>query len=206
MRLERSTGALFDQQGRQFDPASRRWQPSKTPSRGEIVDLVEALRWLQQESGYPWRAPLGLIGPRQPSEQQIVVAESVGAGVARLGLSLLCGGREGVMEAACRGANQAGGLTIGLLPDNHWDTANPYVSVPIASGIGVARNAIIARASFCLVAVGGGYGTLSEMAFGLQFDRPVFALEGAPSVDGAVLVRDWADLQTAICREILALP
>ncbi len=206
MRLERSTGTLFDQQGRQFDPASRRLQRSKTPSRGEVVDLVEALRWLQQESGHPWRAPLGLIGPRQPSEQQIVVAESVGAGVARLGLSLLCGGREGVMEAACRGATQAGGLTIGLLPDNHWNTANPYVSVPIASGIGVARNAIIARASFCLVAVGGGYGTLSEMAFGLQFGRPVFALEGAPSVDGVVTINDWDELQSAICREILALP
>jgi hypothetical protein len=80
------------------------------------------------------------------------------------------------MEAGCRGTAEHGGISISLLPDATWKAANPCVTIPIATGLGVARNAIIAQAFFCLVAIDGGYGTLSEIAFGLQFGRPVFAL------------------------------
>ncbi|SFC39247.1 hypothetical protein SAMN05428997_106164 [Bosea sp. CRIB-10] len=104
--------------------------------------------------------------------------------MAQHGLQLLCGGKNGVMEAACKGHAAGGGLPIGLLPDEEWQAANPYVAIPIATGIGPARNAIIARSCLVLVAIGGGVGTLSEMALGLQFKRLVLALADAPVVDG----------------------
>jgi hypothetical protein len=109
------------------------------------------------------------------------------------------------MEAACRGAAEYNGISIGLLPDPTWQAANPYVTVPIATGIGVARNAIIAQACFCLVAIGGGYGTLSEIAFGLQFGKPVFALEQSQPVHGVVEIRDWPTLENVLCHLVLRL-
>jgi uncharacterized protein (TIGR00725 family) len=109
------------------------------------------------------------------------------------------------MEEVCRGVAEAGGLSIGLLPDDEPEAANPFVTVPLATGIGVARNALIARAACCLVAIGGGYGTLSEIAFALQFKRPVFLLDGAPSVDGAQACSDAETALDAVARVILAL-
>ena len=92
------------------------------------------------------------------------------------------------------------------MPDDDAAAANPHVSVPIATGIGVARNAIIARAALCLVAVGGSYGTLSEVAFGLQFGRPVIGLCGAPEVVGVHAVADVYAALAAVARTVLALP
>lgn len=196
---------LYDDRGYRFESASRNWLPTATIG-GKPLRLAEAVQWLQRESGTPLRCPIGIIGPRNASARQLETAEVVGTGIARLGLTLLCGGREGVMEAVCRGAAQAGGLTIGLLPDDRWETANPFVTVPIATGIGVARNAMIACASFCLVAIGGGYGTLSEIAYGLQYERPVFALEGAPPIVGVIPIDSWTTLEEALCRVVLNLP
>lgn len=119
------------------------------------------------------------------------------------GLQLLCGGKSGVMEAACKGCLEAGGLPVGLLPDEDWRQANPYVAIPIATGIGPARNALIARAAQALVAVGGGYGTLSEMAFGLHFGRPVLTLGEAPPVEGAEACADVDDAIGRIARHLL---
>jgi uncharacterized protein (TIGR00725 family) len=195
---------LYDDHGRVFEPQTRNWLLAGS-ARGRRLSLAEAVSWLQRDSSSPWRPPVGLIGPRYPSTRQNEIAEIVGMGIAHLGLTLLCGGRQGVMEAACRGAARAGGLTIGLLPDDHWGEANPFVMVPIATGIGVARNAILACASFCLIAIGGGYGTLSEIAYGLQFQRPVFGLEGAPSVTGVKYVDSWTSLEESLCRLVLNL-
>ncbi|MGF1609093.1 MAG: TIGR00725 family protein [Kiloniellales bacterium] len=203
--FDRANGILRDPEGRRFDPVARRWRAARGKPHGDAVTLREALRWLQRDSGQPCRVPIGLIGPRKATARQLRCAETAGAALAELGLTLLCGGREGVMEAACRGVAAAGGLSIGLLPDEHWSSANPYVGVPLASGIGVARNAIIARASLCLVAVGGGNGTLSEIAFALQFGRPVLTLEGAPQVAGVFAYRDWRSLEPALCRIVLGL-
>jgi len=105
-----------------------------------------------------------------------VAAEAVGRALAEAGAVLICGGRGGVMEAACRGAKTAGGITIGILPGTDRREANPYVDIPIVTGIGVARNAIIARTAQAAVAVGGSYGTLSEIAFALAFGVPVVGL------------------------------
>jgi uncharacterized protein (TIGR00725 family) len=90
------------------------------------------------------------------------------------------------MRAASKGAAQAGGLVIGILPTADWGSANEFVSIPVATGIGEARNAIIASACFALVAVGGGHGTLSEIALGLKMERLVITMPDANRVDGAL--------------------
>ena len=96
--------------------------------------------------------------------------------MAEKGAILICGGRGGVMAAACRGAKSGGGLTIGILPGTHRSQANPYVDIPIVTGIGEARNAIITRTAQAVIAIGGSYGTLSEIAFALAFGVPVVGL------------------------------
>jgi len=205
LTLDRAAGALFDAAGRRFDPAARSWQAGGAP-QGAAVATEDAARWLQTETPHRVRAPIGVIGPREPTAEQLAVAEALGAGLAGLGVTVICGGMGGVMAATCRGVEAAGGISIGLLPAEHWSAANPHVTIPVATGIGVARNAIIARAAFCLVAVGGGYGTLSEVAFGLQFGRPVFGLAGAPEVAGLVRLDGAAAAVRAVAACLLALP
>ena len=94
---------------------------------------------LQKSSSTPCRVPVGVIGGRECTDTMAAVAHDLGSALADMGLTVLCGGKGGVMEATCQGVAEANGLSIGLLPDDHWSAANPYVSVPIASGIGVAR-------------------------------------------------------------------
>ena len=203
LRLDAEGGRLHDGRGRVFDPAARRWSEALPGARGEPVPAARALLWLQRESGVPLRTPVAVIGTRTPTPSQAVAAETMGRLLAEHGVTVLCGGRSGVMEAVCRGVAQAGGLSIGLLPDDEPEAANPYVTVPLATGIGVARNALIARAACCLVAIGGGYGTLSEIAFALQFKRPVFLLDGAPVVEGALACSDAGAALDAVAGAIL---
>jgi uncharacterized protein (TIGR00725 family) len=148
-----------------------------------------------QKNGSALRVPIGVIGPRQATSDQLVIAQALGEGLATRGYPVLCGGREGVMEAVCRGVVSRGGTAIGLLPDTDPALANPHVSVAIATGLGEARNAVIARAALCLIAVGNSLGTLSEVALGLHFGKRVFGLGGAPDVAG---VEPCADVQAAL--------
>jgi uncharacterized protein (TIGR00725 family) len=106
----------------------------------------------------------------------LTAAEAVGQAIARAGAVLVCGGRGGVMEAACRGARAEGGLTIGILPGLERADANPYVEVAIPTGLGEARNALVVRAADAVVAVHGGYGTLSEIALALVAGTPVVGI------------------------------
>lgn len=188
---------LLINRSRGFNPLSRRWEGAfSVDDECEVIELLEALRWLQFQSGTPIRVPVGVIGTRNPDDTQSLLAENIGRRLAQLGLIVICGGKAGVMEAACRGvASVPGGLSIGLLPDGEPEAANSFVTVPIATGIGVARNILLARAACCLVAIGGGYGTLSEIAFALQFGRPVLRVGNAPDVDGAI---DCADADAVI--------
>lgn len=208
--LDRNANVLRDRAGRRFDPALRRWtEPDgASPDPGapdpSILGPADAVRWRQRDSGSPCRPPIGVIGPREPSPSQYALAERIGGELAGLGLTVLCGGRAGVMEAVCKGVADRGGLSIGLLPGDSWDSGNAYVTVPVATGIGVARNAIIARAALCLIAIGGGNGTLSEIAYGLQFGKPVFALAGAPRVAGTVELDGWGDLLPRLAEVALA--
>ena len=104
------------------------------------------------------------------------LAYEVGRLLGERGHVLVCGGRGGVMLEACRGAKQTGGLTVGILPGTDRAEANEYVDVPVVTGLGEARNAIVARTAEAVIAIGGGYGTLSEIAFALRFGRPVIGL------------------------------
>jgi uncharacterized protein (TIGR00725 family) len=119
---------------------------------------------------------VAVIGGSAPTPEEAAAAEAVGRALAEGGAILVCGGRGGVMEAACRGAKAAGGLTIGILSGTHRGEANSYVDIHIVTGLGEARNAIIARTAQAAVAVGGSYGTLSEIAFALAFGVPVVGL------------------------------
>ena len=109
------------------------------------------------------------------------------------------------MEAACEGAASAGGISVGLLPQGEWQAANRFVTIPIATGIGEARNALIARAALALIAIGGSYGTLSEMALGLQFGRPVLTLLDAPILDGTRPMGSADTALDSVCRLVLGL-
>jgi uncharacterized protein (TIGR00725 family) len=122
-------------------------------------------------------AVIGVIGGSECSERGRALAREVGALIARGGDILICGGRTGVMEAACEGARSMGGVTVGVLPGTDRREANLFVTVPIATGLGVARNAIIARAADALIAVEGSYGTLSELAYALGMGKTVVCLE-----------------------------
>jgi uncharacterized protein (TIGR00725 family) len=202
--LDRARRRLFHD-SKLFDPAERRWSEAADIA-GEPVGLREAVRWLQRDSGTPCRVPVAVIGPRAASEEERQAALALGAGLAGLGIVLLCGGKGGVMEAACEGAATAGGLSVGLLPDTEWQAANRFVTIPLATGIGEARNAIIARAALALVAIGGGYGTLSEIALALQFGRPVLTLLDPPPVAGGIPMSSVDAALDAVCRIVLALP
>lgn len=126
---------------------------------------------------------IAVIGGRDPSAEALAAAEAVGRALARDGHTLICGGLTGVMEAACRGAREAGGHTIGLLPGEDPREANAWVEFVLPTGLGVARNALVARAGAAVIAIGGSYGTLSEIAFALQFGRPVVGLATWPLED-----------------------
>lgn len=187
-----------------FDPASRLWTQGP-PVTGTPVSAVTAATWLQRQSGHRLRAPIGVIGPRQASPEQLAAAEAVGAACARMGFVVVCGGRQGVMEAVCRGAAAANGVSIGLLPETDTQLANPYVTISLATGIGEARNVLVARAAFCLVAIGNSYGTLSEVALGLQFGRPVYGLCGAAEVEGVRQMPNVEAAADAVARAALSL-
>ena len=203
--LDRDAGVLRHSSLGRFDPEARVWRPDA--ASGMPVTLRDAVRWLQRGSGRPCRAPIGVIGAREASEAQLADALALGRGLAEMGLVVLCGGLVGVMTAVSKGASEADGTVVGLLPDGDWRTANPWVTIPIATGIGVARNALIARAALMLVAIGGGYGTISEMAFGLQFGKPVLALRAdAVPLAGVEPMASVDEALDRVARVALELP
>ena len=202
LRLDESSNTLCNSaSGQQFDSVSRTWAPSSRIPGGIDVSPVAAATWLQRRSGHPQKQPVAVIGPREANSDQLATAEALGHALATIGFSVVCGGRQGIMNEVCRGVASANGISIGLLPEADTSHANAYVTVPIATGIGEARNALVARAGFCLVAIGDSYGTLSEVALGLQFGRPVIGLCGAAQVAG---VHHLASVEAAI-DEIAAI-
>ena len=119
---------------------------------------------------------IAVIGGGQCSSREAKLAEKVGRELAKQGATLVCGGLGGIMAAACRGAQSEGGLTIGILPGESQQAANPYVQIPIVTGIGYARNVAVVKSAQAVIAIGGNYGTLSEIAHALQSDIPVIGL------------------------------
>jgi uncharacterized protein (TIGR00725 family) len=105
------------------------------------------------------------------------VAERVGRGIAQRGGVLVCGGRGGVMRAACKGAKEGKGITVGLLPDSK-DEANEFVDLPLSTGLGMRRNFLVVSAVDAVIAIGGRWGTLSEISFAMIFKKPVVLIAG----------------------------
>jgi uncharacterized protein (TIGR00725 family) len=126
---------------------------------------------------------VAVVGPGDASAAEQRAAETVGELLARSGAVLVCGGLAGVMEAVCRGAASAGGLTIGLLPGDERTAANEWVRVAIPTGMGELRNGLIVRAADVVLSIGGAYGTLSEIALALKTGVPVVGLDSW-TIDG----------------------
>ncbi|MDR5708754.1 MAG: TIGR00725 family protein, partial [Armatimonadota bacterium] len=115
----------------------------------------------------PGRLRIGVVGERETTPQLWQAAQAVGREIARRGGILICGGMGGVMEAASKGAREAGGVVVGILPTNTEHAGNPYLTIPIPTGMGEGRNVLVVRASHALIAIGGWYGTLVEIAYAL---------------------------------------
>ena len=131
-----------------------------------------------------------MIGAGEADAETSRLAKRVGGEIARRGATLVCGGRTGVMEAAARGAVEAGGLSVGILPTYDWRAGNPYLTVVLPTGLGQARNAIVAAASDAVIALAGEYGTLSEIGLALKLGRAVIGLRAWRHIEGVTEVDD----------------
>jgi uncharacterized protein (TIGR00725 family) len=129
--------------------------------------------------------PVAIVGPGDGGPTECLAAYRIAYSLAQAGLILVCGGRSGVMEAASRAAQDAGGIMVGLLPEDDAQAANPYLGVALPTGMGEMRNALIARCCLCMVAVGGGMGTISEVALGIKLGKPVFCMHEEVGLKGS---------------------
>lgn len=147
---------------------------------------------------------VAVIGASQPSAKGLDFAESIGRDIASRGAVVVCGGLGGVMEAASKGAAEVGGEVLGILPGPDKLSANPYVTMPVPTNMGHARNVIIAHTADVLIAVEGEYGTLSEAAIGLKLGKTVVSLPGGPQLAGIIHARS-AEEAVSLALESLQL-
>lgn len=145
------------------------------------------------------RPIVAVVGGSDCTSAEAALAEELGRRLAQRGAVVVCGGLTGVMEAVAKGVRATGGLTIGILPGNDRQDANAYIDVPLATGMGEMRNALIVRVAGAIVAIGGGTGTLSEIALALRIGTPVVGLHDnfaglatLPRVADAAAAADWA--------------
>ena len=148
---------------------------------------------------------IGVIGAGACPDATYQLARNLGLEIGERGWVLICGGLEGVMEGAARGCSDAGGMTVGLLPGLEKESANPYIQVPIPTGLGEGRNLLVVRASDVLVSIAGGYGTLSEIALALKIDKPVIGLETWKDIRGVHYAHDFRDAIQMV-RQLLDKP
>ena len=161
----------------------------------------------------PRKPIIGVIGGGSTASREgLALAEEVGFLIARADAILICGGLNGVMEAAAKGAKRGGGFTVGVLPTGNKADANPHIDLPIATALSTARNLIIVRTADALIAVNGSYGTLSEMAHAFDLGKTVFALHtwpmGKVGVDSSLFVpvdtpREATDRSLAYARKAM---
>jgi uncharacterized protein (TIGR00725 family) len=140
---------------------------------------------------------ISVIGGHDASARVVSLAHKVGSIVANVGAVLVCGGLRGVMEASCKGAKDAGGVTIGLLPGKEKSDANPYVDIALPTSIGFARNAMVACSADIVVALPGSHGTNSEICYALVYGRPVIDL-GNWNIPGMISVKGLKEAETVI--------
>ncbi len=135
---------------------------------------------------------IAVIGGHKAAPKYLKIAESLGRLIAENNWVLVCGGREGVMEAACKGAKAAGGTTVGILPSLNGEDANPYVDIKIPTGIGYARNFLVARSAQVVIAISGSHGTLSEIAMALSDERYVIGI-GSWKIKGMIQAKSASE-------------
>ena len=150
---------------------------------------------------------ISIVGEAGAAPEIVALAEEVGAELGRRGVTLVCGGGHGVMEAVCRGAKSEGGTTVGILPSSNPAAGNRWVDIRIPTGLGQGRNVIIARSGNAVIAIGGRYGTLSEIGHALKAGIPVVGLntwtiskQGA--VDPSIIVA--TDAKDAVEKAVAA--
>ena len=131
---------------------------------------------------------IAVIGASEGSAEDLKNAREVGGLIAEKGFALICGGLSGVMEAVSRGASEKGGTVVGVLPQGDVSSANAHVTIPIATNMGHARNMVIVHSADAAIAVGGGYGTLSEISIALKLGKPVFGI-GSWNIEGVRAVK-----------------
>jgi uncharacterized protein (TIGR00725 family) len=151
---------------------------------------------------------IGVIGGGKCSRSIARLAQEVGRELAEHGATVICGGLGGVMEAVCKGAKEAGGLTIGILPGNKQSDANPYVDIPIVTGMGEMRNVIIVKSAQVVIAIDGEYGTLSEIGHALKNGVPViglntWSLAKAGKADDSIIIAE--DAKDAVQKALAAV-
>jgi len=144
---------------------------------------------------------ISVIGGHTISPQVSDLAQAVGKMIAECDCVLVCGGLEGTMAAAAKGAKSAGGLTIGLLPGKHKTEANAYIDIALPTTIGYARNVMVAASADIIVALPGSFGTNSEICYGLVYGRPVIDL-GGWKIKGMIPARDVIEAREKI-KEII---
>ena len=142
---------------------------------------------------------IGVIGASRCSPEIAELAEEVGREIGKRGAVLICGGLGGVMEFASKGVKEAGGLTIGILPGRSREKANRYIDVPIVTGMGHARNVIIAHSSDSIIAISGEHGTLSEIAIGLKLKKTIIGLN-TWDIEGVIKVKTAAEAVENVMR------
>src|SRR5256712_13197538 len=142
---------------------------------------------------------IAVIGGSTCTTEQTAIAEETGRLLAQRGAIVVCGGLRGVVEAAAKGGKASGGVTVGILPGADAAAANPYIDVPLATGLGEMRNFLIVRTAHALIAIGGGVGTLSEIALARRIGKPVVGLHDSfrnavdiPRGQKAVEAVQWA--------------
>jgi uncharacterized protein (TIGR00725 family) len=150
--------------------------------------------FLGRQEAYPeMNSYIGVIGAGACPASTSEAARKLGLEIGKRGWTLVCGGLKGVMEGAARGCVEAGGMTVGILPGIDRASANPYITVAVPTGLGDGRNLLVVRSSDVLVAVSGGYGTLSEIALALKAGKPVIGLETWKEIPGVHYARDPMD-------------
>ena len=183
LALEISAGGDLLRNGCKLSIEPWAWLASNDCAVSRVTDARAAFEALSKAANLR-HLVVGVIGPRAATEREYTTACRLGERLAALGVTVICGGRGGVMEAVCKGVDAGGGLAIGLLPGDRPQDANAYVGIPLPTGLNEACNMVIAKAARVLIAVGQSYGTLTEVAYGLHFSKVVIGLENPPRIDG----------------------
>lgn len=145
---------------------------------------------------------IGVIGGHSCSRKTTLLAQELGREIAKLGAILICGGLGGVMEAVAKGTKEMGGLTVGILPGEDKNTANSYIDIPIATGLGYTRNTLVTTAADIIIALEGEYGTLSEIGFALNAGKTVLGI-GTWNIKGIVKIKTPKEAIDYIRRKFL---